>query len=426
MQLIDRLKNLWDNSPTTRNILKVSAGDLTSKLFSAATVFILIRALSISDYATYTTFSGVSYLFSGIVGAGINMALVRFSTDYLSRRIDRPRNLYFFALLLQLIIYIPTAGICFLFPNQVALMLLGQQALALPLQLGLAAGLGMLIIQYARSLYQAEEKFNQYIGSLWLVQMATFIILAVLYFLGRLSFLPAAVVFSAVQLGIGIWLLIKIAGNLNFPGLPHPGAEQTVELKRFLASSGWLIGYILMLNLFSRMDVLMLLRFRGKEELAIYGVAFQYYSLSLLFLGSIHAVLLPKFSKVDMQEAGKQKRFLNQWLQWSALLAIPIILFDAIGKPLFVWVNGSAYEKSFPVFVIFTFGVWLSMMFSPLVNILISKGNFRFLFSLGTAAFFFDILLNLFLVPLFGGIGAALSVVISIGIINFAAFLKIR
>jgi O-antigen/teichoic acid export membrane protein len=229
-----------------------------------------------------------------------------------------------------------------------------------------------------------------------------------------------------VQLGIGLWLLANYLGNFGLSGLKNFFLHQKEEVKQFLIGSGWLIGYFLMLNLFSRMDILMLLRFKSKEELAIYGVAFQYYSLSLLFLGSIHAVLLPKFSKADMQQPERQKAFLKQWLLWSAWLAVPIILFDVFGKPLFVWVNGSIYENSFPIFIIFSVGIWLSMMFSPLVNILISQGDFRFLFFLGIAAFVSNILLNLFLVPLFGGVGAAATVILSVGFINIVSFLRIR
>ncbi len=426
MQRINQLRELYNNSPTIRNILKVSFGDVASKVFSVATVFLLIRGLSILDYANYTTFSGVSYLFPGIVGAGINMALVRFSADQLSRGKGKPLELYFLAVFLQLTIYTLMAILCLFFPAQSSRLLFGQPTLALPLKLGLFAGLGLLITQFARSLYQAEEKFNPYIGIIWLTQICIFLFLIALWLFHLLSFPSVATVFATLQLAIGLWLLAKYLKHFEFYTLKNFLLHRRNELKRFLAGSGWLIGYFLILNLFSRMDVLMLLHFKDKEELAIYGVAFQYYNLSLLFLGSIHAVLLPKFSRVEMQEAERQKAFIKQWLRWSLWLVVPVILFDAFGKPIFTWINGDVYEKSFPIFVVFSFGLWLSMMFSPLVNILISKGEFRFLFSLSILAFFLDILLNLVLVPPLGGIGAAITLIVSIGLINAASFLKTR
>ncbi len=412
-RLDKRLKDMWENSPTIRNILKVSIGDITSKVFSFATVFLLIRGLSISDYATYTTFSGISFLFSGIVGAGINIALIRFTSDHLSREKEKPLALYALGISFELLVYALLAGICLLFPKQSTLLLFGQPALTMPLQLGVLAGLGMLILQFARSLYQAEEKFNNYIATLWLVQVLIFVSLGLLWALQLLSFVPVAIIFATVQLGTGLWLLTNYLRNLQFSNLKNLLLGQKTVLKRFLISSGWLIGYFLVLNLFSRMDVLMLLRFKGKEELAIYAVAFQFYSLSLLFLGSIHAVLLPKFSKSDMQNSVKQRAFLKKWLQVSVWLIIPIILFDWLGKPLFVWLNGSAYEKSFSIFVIFSVGIWLSMMFSPLVNIIISKGELRFLFIVSLLALIFNMVGNLLLIPTIGGVGAAIVIILT-------------
>jgi O-antigen/teichoic acid export membrane protein len=183
--------------------------------------------------------------------------------------------------------------------------------------------------------------------------------------------------------------------------------------KSFLIGSAWLIGYFLILNLFSRMDMLMLLRFRGSEELAVYGVAFQYYSFALLFLASIHAVLLPKFSRAEMKDNDEQKTFLKKWITWSTWLVIPIGLFDILGKPVFVLLNGIIYEKAFSIFVVFSVGIWLSLMFSPLVNILISRGEYRFLFWLCLLALIFNIACNFLFIPSMGGIGAALVVILT-------------
>jgi O-antigen/teichoic acid export membrane protein len=422
----ERLRNLWDNSPTARNILKVSVGDLTSKIFSFATVFLLIRGLSVTDYAAFTTFSGISVLFSGVIGTGINMAVVRFSSDLLSRGKEKPLELYYLAIVFQLILYALVAGVFFAFPEQSTALVLGEPGLVLPLRLGLLAGFGLLIIQFTRSLYQAEEKFGTYIGILWLVQILIFSGLATIWMLNYFSFVPVAIIFVIVQFGLGCWILFSLFINSRLPNLISKFLLQKNELRQFLIGSAWLIGYFLILNIFSRMDVLMLLRFKGPEELAVYGVAFQYYSLALLFLGSIHAVLLPKFSRAEMAAIEKQRAFLEHWLQRSVWLAIPLILFDVFGKPIFVLINGSTYEKSFPILIVFSIGIWFSMVFSPLVNILLSKNQFRFLFVSGVLAAFTNYLLNLLLVPLMGGIGAAVVVIITHGIINIIAFLKIK
>ena len=168
-----------------------------------------------------------------------------------------------------------------------------------------------------------------------------------------------------------------------------------------------------MLSAFQRLDIFMLSHFSTGEELANYGVAYRYYSMALLLLGSIHAVLLPRFSKVDMQEPVKQRIFIFRWLKATGWLIIPVVIVDVLGKPVFVWVNGIQYEKAFYMFVIFSIGVWFSLMFSPLVNVLISRKAFRFLFALAVGAFILNFIGNYLLIPLWGGIGAALVTVLS-------------
>ena len=421
-----RLRAIWENSPTVQNILKVSAGDIASKIVSVATVLLLIRGLSIADYAAFTSFSGISTLFSGLVGAGINMAIVRFSAQALSKGKERPIALYGFAIFFQIILYLAVAGLCLLFPAQSSIVLFGHPGFSEPLRLGLFAGLGILIVQFTRSLYQAEEKFTRYIGTLWLVQFVLFIILGVLWILGALSFASAAVTSVIVQLAIGLWLLRRHFKSLTVVSWSMQSEFEKSEVRQFMLSSGWLIGYFLTLSIIGRMDILMLARFSETEELARYGVAFQYYSLALLFLSSIHAVLLPKFSRAEMLAVERQSAFVKKWLRWSAGLIIPIGLFGWLGKPIFVLVSGTQYEDSFEILIILSIGIWFSMMFSPFVNIILGKGEYLFLFLLSAIALCANILLNLLLIPVFGGVGAAIVAVSSIGMINLLSFAKLR
>jgi O-antigen/teichoic acid export membrane protein len=103
-----------------------------------------------------------------------------------------------------------------------------------------------------------------------------------------------------------------------------------------------------------------------------------------------------------------------------------MLLFDLVGKPLFVWVNGVQYERSFDIFVILSFGIWFSLMFSPLINILIARRDFRFLFLLGAIGVVVSLAGNYLLVPLFGGMGAAISIVSYTGFINLTANFRAR
>ena len=80
-----------------RNIGKVYSGGVLSKAFAIGSLLLLVRGLSIGEFAAYTVFHSIRNLVPGLVYGGINVALVRFSTEYLSREKRKPVELYFMA-----------------------------------------------------------------------------------------------------------------------------------------------------------------------------------------------------------------------------------------------------------------------------------------------------------------------------------------
>jgi O-antigen/teichoic acid export membrane protein len=399
---------------------------MISKVVGAVSALILIRGLVVSDYASFVAFNGIATLFMALVGSGINLALVRFAAEHLSRTGQKPHFLYITALVIETALYAVFLAICALFPTQVASLLLGQSSSAKAVQLGVLYGFGLLLLEFTRSLYQAEERFTFYIGVLWLRQGITFILLGGLWIFRALSFDVAAWLIAWVNVVFGIGVGVYSIGRGGWVSLARIVKEGRQQMRGFLSAMGWLIAYFLALSASGRIDIMMLSRFASERALAAYGVAFQYYAMALLFLGSINSVLLPKFSRVEMQMPGAQTAFLRRWLRYSVWTAVPFLLFDLMGKPLFVWINGAQYEQAFGVFVVLSVGIWLSLVFSPVVNVLIARKDFQFLFALGAIALVISLVGSYALVRLLGGIGAAISVVLSAGFVNVVAALRVR
>ncbi len=409
------------SSILVRNISKVYSGDIISKIIGVGTAILLIRGLDIEDYAAYIAFYGILILIPGLVGNGINMALVRFATESISKTKRRPFELYFISLIFQLVLYILFCFVLFLLSNEVTKLLFGQKPFVLALRYGIIAGLGYLITQAGRVIYQAEERFGYYVKTLWFKQGLTFIFISVLFLLKLLNFYRTAQAMIVIELCVASIITFHIFRGFSFQRSISAFESNLDIIKNFISSTGWLIAYFFMLTSFQRLDIFMLSHFSSAEELANYGVAFKYYSLALLLLGSIHAVLLPMFSKVDMQDPARQRQFVIKWLKTSVWLIIPITIADFLGKSLFIGINGMQYEKAFYIFIAFSIGIWLSLMFSPLVNVLMSRKAFKFLFTLGACALVLNFTGNYFLIPLWGGFGAAVVTICSHGLINGSA-----
>ena len=400
-------------SPLIRNISKVYGGNILSKVFAAGTSLMLIRGLSVEDYAAYTAFYGLSALIPSLVGGGVNQAQVRFSSEFLSKTGKKPLEVYFISFIFQAILYTVACVFLLVFADEANGLLFGKRVFKSSFLYGLIAGLGLLFIRAGSSVYQAEEKFGTYVKILWSREISTFLLIASLLLLRLLDFSRAVQSITIVSLVVGFVIIFFIFRESH--------SRQTLALlkgrldilKDFLSSTGWLIVYFFVLTAFQRLDIFMLSHLSTEEELANYGVAFNYYSMALLLLGSINAVLLPRFSRVDMQNSAKQRTFTLKWLKATGWLVIPIVGGVVLGKSLFVWVNGVQYEKAFRIFVVFSIGIWLSLMYSPLVNILISRRAFKLLFALAVGAFVLNALGSYLLIPLWGGFGAALARILS-------------
>jgi len=401
-----------------KSLTVVGIGDLFSKILSAILAVILIRELSVMDYSYYAAFTAVMSVIPAIVGTGLNQAMVVYASSYMSQYNRSPIGLYIGNILVQSGIYIFLSTILgFFCINRIVLLLFGQEDFKIPFLYALVGGFGVLLTQGVRSIFQTEEKFKLFSFTLFLRQL--FLLVGICIFLYVLDFTKVKYILlliSTISLLFGILLFAYAIFPYGFRIIFYLKEQKNI-FPEFIRNSYWLIGYFLVLTAFNRLDVFMLSHLSTKQELAYYGVAYQYYAMGLLFLGSLHSVFLPRFSKGDIHKLN----FLRKWLRISFLLAIFVMLVTLISKPIFIFVNGIRYEKSFYVFVIFALGIGLSFMFSPIVNVVMSYRKFRFLFMISTVAFISNFGGNYFLIPLYGAIGASFITIFSHAIVNISS-----
>ncbi len=420
--MLSHIRKTIIGSPTVRKIAKVYLGDIVSKAMMLVSALLLIRVLSVEEYAFFVAFYSVALLFSNLLGNSINVVLVRFSAEMFSKTGVRPIALYRTALGLESLAYLIVLVAGCLFAGKIGSLMFGQIEYRWPVLLGFLSGFALLLINATRSFYQAEERFNPYILTLWMRQAFFLTVIVILWRVGSLTFINVAVSMIVVDSLVGIGLLVTSLRRTK----SDVAQGETVSLRGFLSASGWLVAYFLALAAFERVDVMMLSHMTSETELAVYGVAFRYYSMAMLTLVSISAVLRPKFSRIEMLDYTRQIGFVNRWLKYSVWVIVPIALFDLFGNSLFLWLNGGRYGEAFPIWIIFSIGVWIGLVCSPLANILISRKMFRALFSLGCIAFVVDLLLNLFLIPRYGGTGAAIATVSSFSFINLTCFVLVK
>ena len=418
------LKTLM-SSILVRNISKVYSGDVLTKIIGAGTALLLIRGLSVNDYAAYIAFFAILSIIPGFVGGGINPALVIFSAEHISNTGKRPYELYIISLIFQIVLYSLFCIVLLIITDSVSLLLFGQKGFSSSLRYGLIAGLGLLITQAGRSIYQAEERFGHYIKTLWLRQILSFVIIFLLFLVKQINFRSVAKSIIAVELSVGVIISFFIFKDFILKQFGVIFSKQLYFIKDFISSTAWLMAYTSTIAIFQWLAIFMVSHFSTKIELANYGVASKYLSLFNLLRGSISVVLLPMFSRVYMQEPARQRQFIFKWFKTMGWLIIPIAVLDIFGKPLFVWINGMQYERAFYIFIIFSIGIWTNLLFCPPVIILVARKEFKFLLMLALGALASNFIGNYLLIPHWAGLAAAMMHIISNSFINVVAVIKI-
>lgn len=202
------------------------------------------------------------------------------------------------------------------------------------------------------------------------------------------------------------------------PAPPHPAREAAVR-GHVLRRSCFFFGSVILVQLHSRTDQLLLNAFAGSAELGIYAGAYKFLEQILMFPAMLTAVLLPALSRRSEAET---TRGLEQAYFAILVLALAMAVgFSVAARPLVAIVLGPGFERAAGVLAILAWGIPGLFLASASglfysVNGLEQRAFVRNLMGLATA-----VGLGLILIPRYGAAGAAWSMVASYSFLAFGA-----
>jgi O-antigen/teichoic acid export membrane protein len=406
-------------SKVITTIFAVFSGDVVSKLFAVLSTIILIRGLDQEDYGLYTNFTAVMSFIATTIGYGMNISAARYSTAYLAIHRKHPETIYPLNFGIQILLYIPVGALSLFYPSKISHIFFGTEVYSMAITLGGAASIGLIIIQLASSIFQSSQDFRNYVLLLMLRQLVILCAVILLSIFNYSNFIGISVAICCIQIMFGAAVLLYLKDWLCV------GSVELQVMTDLWKSGGMLTLYFFLLSLFGQLDIFMLSRFRTPDEIAVYGVAYRYYSLALMALSSIHVVLLPKFSTPEFADPQKQREFRFKWLRFSSLSIVPIFILGLFSEPVFATLNGAKYFASIPLFKVFCIGMFISLVFSPLVNILIANNNHRFLVALSCGVLLLNFVGHYYFTAKYGVMAASVVTVVSSAIMNIVPVVKI-
>ena len=406
-----------------KNILHVFFFNIVSKIFVMATTVILIRALNTKEYSLFINFNAVSSFLGLFLFSAFNYSLVRFSIEYRSKHNMYPIGLCKFVILLQVIIYTFLAIVLlYNYEKLTSFIFFGKLEFKYSFFWGIFGGFSLMLSNISFFILQSQENFKVYNIANMARPILIFIPIFLLFIFNILTLESIAISIFVSQLFFSCIFLYIIFMNKN---IKYSSTVSADSFLKYLEENKFLILYFIFLELFSQFDILMLSRYSSEYELSNYGVAFKYYCVGLLLLGSIHTVLLPKMSKEACCGALKQKQFAIMWIKKSYMLGFAIFIAFFLCKYIYVQVNGDNYIYSYWILFVFCFSILQGLIFSPFANIIIANKDYIFLSSVAFIALLFNFFSNFLVVKSYGAIGVAIVTTITHTIINISFFFRI-
>lgn len=406
-----------------KNILHIFFFNIVSKIFVMATTVILIRALNTKEYSLFINFNAVSSFLGLFLFSAFNYSLVRFSIEYRSEHNIYPIGLCKFVIFLQVIIYAILAIVLLHnYEKLTSFIFSGKLEFEHSFFLGIFGGFSLMLSNISFFILQSQENFKVYNTANIVRPILIFIPIFLLFIFNILTLESIAISIFVSQLLFSCIFLYTIFRNKN---IKYSNAVSTDSFLKYLEENKFLILYFIFLELFSQFDILMLSKYSSEYELSNYGVAFKYYSIGLLLLGSIHTVLLPKMSKEACCGTLKQKQFAISWIKKSYMLGLAIFIAYFLCKYVYIQVNGPDYIYSYWILFVFCFSILQGLVFSPFANIIIANKDYIFLSSVAFIALLFNFFSNLLVVKNYGAIGVAIVTTITHTIINISFFFRI-
>jgi O-antigen/teichoic acid export membrane protein len=174
---------------------------------------------------------------------------------------------------------------------------------------------------------------------------------------------------------------------------------------------------VLLFQVFHGVDIIVLGVFRPSEEVGLYAAAFRLIYLLEMGLGLISTAVFPILSDYVISDTRKftvvrRAHLITSMAVGGAIVVTLLLMGDRLVLILF----GKDYVGSARFLRILVVGMAAFICYGPCAQSLIAKGAERhvLLQTLGTAAT--NVALNLALVPRFGGMGAAMSYVVSVSV----------
>ena len=200
---------------------------------------------------------------------------------------------------------------------------------------------------------------------------------------------------------------LKLKSKTNFP------------INRLLKLSFPMMFSTTLLFLLNWTDIFMLGAMKGSSEVGIYNVAFKIASLGYLIIIAINVVIAPKISELYSKNNMVALKKVIQHSTWFIIvLTIPLMALILLFRETILGIFGIEFLNGETALVIIGCGVLISSISGNVDQILNMTNSHKILRNITFFCFMVNVILNYFLIPVYGINGAAIASLITNVLIN--------
>ena len=176
----------------------------------------------------------------------------------------------------------------------------------------------------------------------------------------------------------------------------------------------------------NRADTIMLGIFRPTSEVAYYDIAMRTSELVLFLQVTVNMAIAPNISKLYAETKSTQlSAFITKAVRFSLLITLPVVGIIAIyGEQLIVYIFGAEYKAAIFAMYILMIGHCVNILFGPNDLMLNMCKKERYTLRGVAIAALINLVLNYFLIPVYGVEGACIATLVSTVVWNVMLYIS--
>lgn len=387
-----------------RNNFFLFLGDIISKIFEFAFIIIIVRYLSIRGFGIYSYWLSLSSIIVFVIDFGAGNLIIR------ELAIDPEKtNSYFSNILLIKILF----SLIFISISFVLMFILIDDLIFL--YAGYIMIISLITKTFNQQLFYSIFRSHERMGYQALVTIINsssklFFIFLLLY---NNNFNVVHVTFFDLSSNIITLVLCIFILNKYFF---HPKIEIDKPFWIEIFKRSIYFGLIpLIIHGVNWIEITILLLYKGEDAVAIYNAAFKLIQPLLLITVVVISAIFPILSRYYKKSLKIFRLIFLRYLKYLVLLSFPLsIIISIYSEEIIRILYGLEYiGSSIPLQLLAWYPI-LIIVYSHFKKYFESSNKQKFLVIAAFLSMIFDIVLNLFLVPILGYVGTSLSKLISL------------